>query len=86
MKTFSSQSNFSIIKVIICATIGILTIIFSSGKKEKSKKKKSLYSKIKRNYNITNSVIDRIYLNKLKDEIKDDGFPVKLENAEIIDI
>lgn len=82
---FGSNINESNIKIIIYLLVGILTVLFSSNKNKDSKKKKSVFSKIKRNSNITYSIIDRIYLNKLKKDVEDD-YPIKLETAEIIDI
>ena len=83
-------------KTIIFLLIAWLTFIFSSDKSAKSKNvskqsrkiSNGFLSKTRRNYNYADSIITAFYLHDLKKkaEKQDESFPVKLENAEIIDL
>lgn len=88
MKGFTmikGESNMYLKAALILFSAG-LALIFSSDKPKKNKKKKGGFiSKTKRNYNCADAVINAVYLHQLKKEA-DESFPVKLENAEIIDI
>lgn len=83
---FYAESN-AVTKVALGLFSLGLALIFSSDKPEKKKKKNSgIIAKTKRNYNTTDALLNAFYLHDLKKKAENDGFPVKLENAEIIDI
>ena len=64
-----------------------VALIFSSDKKSSSKKKKhGFVERTKKAYRTTDAVVNAFYLHDLKKRAANDDFPVKLEQAEIIDI
>ena len=78
-------------KAIIFALCALFTLIFSSDKKKataKAKKSPNFLQKTKRRAGFVNEILTAFYLHELKKQTaaEQEKFPVKLEQAEIIDI
>lgn len=83
---FYGESNLAPKAVIGLFALGV-ALIFSSDKKSSSKKKKhGFVERTKKAYRTTDAVVNAFYLHDLKKRAANDDFPVKLEQAVIIDI
>lgn len=87
-KLFVGANSDLATKGVILAISCLLAVVFGrkTDKKKSKRKNRGVVYRTRRNFNTLNSLVGAFYVNKLKNEIDPEDFPVKMENAEIIDI
>ena len=71
---------------LLVGSAGIALIFSGKAKKNGKKKNKGFIAKTKSINSNMNALCQAFYVNKIKKDMEEDGFPVKLETAEIIEI
>lgn len=80
-----ANSDFAVKGIVLWASL-LFASCFKNKKHKKNSKNKGFLQRTKKNYNTLNSLASAFYVNKLKKQTTPDNFPIKVEDAEIIEL